>query len=121
MVQEEDDAKKEAAPAPGPGGIATTTQQVSHPFGKGTKLEKAMGFLNKEFKEIREKLDIKLFECGFFKVEKETALDVCQSTIDKLAEDIGMLEKDILSAQAQIEKQETELRKLKSELNAILN
>merc|ERR1719478_776108 len=71
-------------------------------FGKGTKLEKAMNFLNDEFADIQEKLDIKLFECGFFKVEKESALEGVQVDIDKLAEEIGMLEKDIEYAKLQI-------------------
>merc|ERR1719265_501599 len=85
-------------------------------FGKGTKLEKAMNFLNDEFSDVREKMDIKLFECGFFKVEKESALDLVQSDIDRLAEEIGMLEKDIEYAKLQILTQQRELERLQTEL-----
>merc|ERR1719392_5156 len=86
------------------------------PFGKGTILEKAMRFLNSEFKDIREKMDVKLFECGFFKVEKEGALHLVQSDIDRLAEEIGMLEKDIAYAKLMIEAQQRELERLQGEL-----
>merc|ERR1719265_1006309 len=85
-------------------------------FGAGTKLEKAMNFLNDEFSDVREKMDIKLFECGFFKVEKESALELVQDDIDKLAEEIGMLEKDIENAKLQIATQQRELERLQSEL-----
>merc|ERR1719473_63555 len=94
---------KKGAPAPSP-------------FGTGTKLEKAMRFLNNEFKDIREKMDVKLFECGFFKVEKEGALNLVQSDIDRLAEEIGMLEKDIAYAKLMIEAQQRELERLQTEL-----
>merc|ERR1719265_1719514 len=100
---EESDAHASGAPAPSV-------------FGKGTKLEKAMNFLNDEFSDVREKMDIKLFECGFFKVEKESALDLIQSDIDRLAEEIGMLEKDIEYAKLQIATQQRELERLQSEL-----
>merc|ERR1719502_1576260 len=85
-------------------------------FGAGTKLEKAMNFLNDEFSDVREKMDIKLFECGFFKVEKERALELVQSDIDRLAEEIGMLEKDIEYAKLQIATQQRELERLQTEL-----
>merc|ERR1719238_973730 len=86
------------------------------PFGTGTKLEKAMRFLNSEFKDIREKMDVKLFECGFFKMEKEGALHLVQSDIDRLAEEIGMLEKDIAYAKLMIEAEQRELERLQGEL-----
>merc|ERR1719502_618732 len=85
-------------------------------FGAGTKLEKAMNFLNDEFSDVREKMDIKLFECGFFKVEKESTLERVQSDIDRLAEEIGVLEKDIEYAKLQIATQQRELERLQTEL-----
>merc|ERR1719183_1412523 len=75
-----------------------------------------MNFLNDEFADVREKMDIKLFECGFFKVEKESALDMVQADIDKLAEEIGMLEKDIEYAKLMIMTQQRELERLQTEL-----
>jgi len=89
---------------------------IPSPFGKGTKLEKAMRFLNKEFQEIREQMDVKLFECGFYKVEKEGALDLIQADIERLAEEIGMLEKDIAYAKLMIEAEQRELERLQGEL-----
>merc|ERR1719473_1627883 len=110
------------------GTASTNTTAVSHaqggkkgapapsPFGTGTKLEKAMRFLNAEFKDIREKMDVKLFECGFFKVEKEGALHLVQADINRLAEQIGMLEKDIAYAKLMIEAEQRELERLQEEL-----
>ena len=40
-------------------------------------------------------MDVKLFECGFFKVEREETLTRIQAHIDVVAESIGMLEKDV--------------------------
>merc|ERR1719408_890290 len=75
-----------------------------------------MRFLNKELQQYREELDVKLFECGFFKVEKEGALDLIQADIVRLAEEIGMLEKDIAQAKLNIESQQRELERLQGEL-----
>ena len=40
-------------------------------LGAGTPIEKALRFLNAEYKEVYEKLDVILFNCGMYKVEKE--------------------------------------------------
>merc|ERR1719171_2410963 len=79
---------------------------------KADQLTKAMNFLNNEFKQIREKMDVKLFECGFYKVEKVNELDHIQADIYRLAEEITSLEEDIAYAKAQIEQQQQILERL---------
>jgi hypothetical protein len=90
------------------------------PFGAGTKLEKAMNFLNGEFKDIRKKMDVKLFECGFFKVEKVKELNLVVDDIARLAEKITLLEGKISNYQAEIIAEQRNLDKLEMELGEYL-
>merc|ERR1719235_1450130 len=66
---------------------------------------RAMGFINNEIKIVREELDLKLLECGFFKIQKETLLYETQDKLDEIAMDIGLAEAVINACQAEIRKQ----------------
>merc|ERR1719375_2769554 len=89
----------------GSGGI-----QDSKVFGK------AMAFLNEEFKAAREKMDIKLFECGFFKLEKEGLLYETQDTLDQIAQDISLQEATIEKCNGEIEQLMIKLTDIRLEL-----
>merc|ERR1719316_206291 len=77
---------------------------------------KAMAFLNEEFKAAREKMDIKLFECGFFKLEKEGLLYETQDTLDQIAQDISLQEATIEKCNGEIEQLNLSLAKVREEL-----
>merc|ERR1719198_1156443 len=64
--------------------------------------DKAMAFLNEQFKMAREKMDIKLFECGFFKLEKEGLLYEVQDRLDEIAQGISLAEATIEKCQGEI-------------------
>merc|ERR1719217_1877395 len=64
--------------------------------------DKAMAFLNEQFKTAREKMDIKLFECGFFKLEKEGLLYETQDRLDEIAQGISLAEATIEKCQGEI-------------------
>merc|ERR1719424_2358883 len=64
--------------------------------------DKAMAFMNEQFKIAREKFDIKLFECGFFKLEKEGLLYETQDILDEIAQDISLAEATIEKCNGEI-------------------
>merc|ERR1719313_1141031 len=66
---------------------------------------RAMDFINNEIKIVREELDLKLLECGFFKIQKETLLYETQDKLDEIAMDIGLAEAVINACQSEIRKQ----------------
>ena len=68
------------------------------------------------FFDVHETMDIKPVERGFFKAEKESALERIQSDVDRLAVEIGMLEKDIEHEKLQILTQQRELERLQIEM-----
>merc|ERR1719335_419940 len=82
-------------------------------------LGKAMAFLNNEYKTVREKLDIKLLECGFFKLQKEKLLYETQDKLDELAMDMGLAEATMESCQGEIQKQTDIIYQLTVELNEL--
>merc|ERR1719313_2780262 len=67
--------------------------------------DKAMAFINNEYKIVREELDLKLLECGFFKLQKEGLLFETQDKLDELAMDMGLAEATMNACQAEIRKQ----------------
>merc|ERR1719191_2703552 len=77
---------------------------------------KAMAFINGEFMTVREKLDLKLLECGFFKLIKEKLLYETQDKLDELAMDMGLAEATMESCQGEIQKQSDIIANLESEL-----
>merc|ERR1719443_505962 len=66
---------------------------------------KAMAFINGEFMTVREKLDLKLLECGFFKLTKEKLLYDTQDKLDEIAMDMGLAEATMENCQGEIQKQ----------------
>merc|ERR1719265_1219936 len=79
-------------------------------------LTKAMAFINGEYMTVREKLDLKLLECGFFKLIKEKLLYETQDKLDELAMDMGLAEATMESCQGEIQKQQDIIYNLKVEL-----
>merc|ERR1719321_2476089 len=77
---------------------------------------KAMAFINGEFMTVREKLDLKLLECGFFKLIKEKMLYETQDKLDEIAMDMGLAEATMEACQGEIQKQTEILAKLSAEL-----
>merc|ERR1719160_1880269 len=77
---------------------------------------KAMAFINGEYMTIREKLDLKLLECGFFKLIKEKLLYETQDKLDELAMDMGLAEATMESCIGEIQKQTDIIAKLEAEL-----
>jgi len=75
--------------------------------------DRAMAFMNNEMKKVREQMDIKLFECGFFKLEKEGLLYETQDILDEIAMDMGL-------AEAVIEKCSGEIAFLNGEIDTKL-
>jgi hypothetical protein len=65
---------------------------------------------------VREKLDLKLLECGFFKLVKEKLLYETQDKLDELAMDMGLCEATMESCQGEIQKQSDIIYKLEVEL-----
>merc|ERR1719310_1147996 len=89
---------------------------------KPTVFDRAMGFINNEIKIVREELDLKLLECGFFKIQKETLLYETQDKLDEIAMDIGLAEAVINACASEIrtqnefiEERTAVLRKLEKE------
>merc|ERR1719487_424335 len=66
------------------------TQGIMMDNAKSAVFDRAMGFINNEIKIVREELDLKLLECGFFKIQKETLLYETQDKLDEIAMDIGL-------------------------------
>jgi hypothetical protein len=80
---------------------------------------KAMAFINGEYMTVREKLDLKLLECGFFKLVKEKLLYETQDKLDELAMDMGLAEATMESCQGEIQKQQDVIYKLGVELDEL--
>merc|ERR1719310_140779 len=74
-------------------------------FASPSVFDKALAFINNEYKIVREELDLKLLECGFFKLEKEGLLFETQDKLDELAMDMGLAEATMNACQAEIRKQ----------------
>merc|ERR1719265_1275697 len=79
-------------------------------------LTKAMAFINGEYMIVREKIDLKLLECGFFKLTKEKLLYETQDKLDEIAMDMGLAEATMEACQGEIQKQTEILAKLSAEL-----
>merc|ERR1719160_1075871 len=77
---------------------------------------KAMAFINGEYMTVREKLDLKLLECGFFKLIKEKLLYETQDKLDEIAMDMGLCAATMESCQGEIQKQSDIIKKLEIEL-----
>merc|ERR1719160_2160117 len=77
---------------------------------------KAMAFINSEFMTVREKLDLKLLECGFFKLIKEKLLYETQDKLDELAMDMGLAEATMENCIGEIQKQNDIIYTLEVEL-----
>merc|ERR1719191_2390816 len=81
---------------------AVTTHAGLGDLHSSAVFDKAMAFLNEQFKTAREKMDIKLFECGFFKLEKEGLLYETQDRLDEIAQGISLAEATIEKCQGEI-------------------
>merc|ERR1719171_3410195 len=100
---------------------ALTSSQGGGSAGLGSLQEsavfaKAMGFMNTELKAAQEKMDVKLFECGFFKLEKEGLLYETQDVLDEIAQDISLAEATIEKCQGEIGELSSELATKREEL-----
>merc|ERR1719191_2189140 len=80
---------------------------------------KAMAFINGEYMTVREKLDLKLLECGFFKLIKEKLLYETQDKLDELAMDMGLAEATMENCVGEIQKQNDIIYTLTVELNEL--
>merc|ERR1719163_1197585 len=89
-------------------------------LGPGTPIEKAIRFLNAEYKEVYEKLDILLFNCGMYKVEKEGLVADINKDIAALATACGEYVAAIQHSQAMIDQQTVLLAQLNADLDAHL-
>merc|ERR1719265_543459 len=68
---------------------------------------------------VREKLDLKLLECGFFKLIKEKLLYETQDKLDEIAMDIGLAEATMENCIGEIQKQQEIIYQLTKELNEL--
>merc|ERR1719316_1921391 len=80
---------------------------------------KAMAFINGEYMTVREKLDLKLLECGFFKLIKEKLLYETQDKLDEIAMDIGLAEATMENCIGEIQKQQDIIYTLTVELTEL--
>jgi len=78
---------------------------TSSPLADSKVFDKAMAFINNEYKIVREELDLELLECGFFKLQKESVLFETQDKLDSIAMDMGLAEATMNACQAEIQKQ----------------
>merc|ERR1719310_2722224 len=85
-------------------------------FASPSVFDKAMAFINNEYKIVREELDLKLLECGFFKLQNEGLLFETQDKLDELAMDMGLAEATMNACQAEIAKQQDIIEDLSAEL-----
>merc|ERR1719160_470758 len=88
-------------------------------LGKQSTFDKAMAFINHEYKIVREELDLKLLECGFFKLLKEGLLFETQDKLDELAMDMGLAEATMNACQAEIRKQHDHIEVKTMELHKL--
>merc|ERR1719375_2531158 len=99
--------------------VKTRTEEDTHAVGglqRTDSFEKAMAFINGEYMVVREKLDLKLLECGFFKLIKEKLLYETQDKLDELAMDMGLAEATMENCQGEIQKQSDIIANLEIEL-----
>merc|ERR1719473_2409209 len=99
--------------------VKTRTEEETHAVGglqRTDSFEKAMAFINGEYMVVREKLDLKLLECGFFKLVKEKLLYETQDKLDELAMDMGLAEATMENCMGEIQKQKDILYGLTTEL-----
>jgi len=89
-------------------------------LGKGTPIQKAVRFLNAEYKEVYEKLDVLLFQCGMYKVEKEGLVEDINKDIADLASQCGSYVSAIQHSQMIIDQQNVLLAQLNEDLEAHL-
>merc|ERR1719236_75066 len=82
-----------------------SSKQAPTGLGDDRVFNKAMAFINAEYKIVREELDLKLLECGFFKLQKEGLLFETQDKLDELAMDMGLAEATMNACQFEIRKQ----------------
>merc|ERR1719473_908242 len=102
--------------------VKTRTEEETHAVGglqDTSTFGKAMAFINGEYIIIREKLDLKLLECGFFKLIKEKLLYETQDKLDELAMDMGLAEATMENCIGEIQKQTDILYTLTLELNEL--
>merc|ERR1719310_2030159 len=93
-----------------------SSKQTPDNLGDDLVFDKAMAFINAEYKIVREELDLKLLECGFFKLQKEGLLFETQDKLDELAMDMGLAEATMNACQAEIRKQNDIIEVLMAEL-----
>merc|ERR1719456_981777 len=86
-------------------------------LGAGTPIEKANRFLNAEYKEVYEKLDIILFNCGMYKVEKEGLVADINKDIIDLATACGEYVAAIQHSQMIIDQQNALMAQLNYDLD----
>lgn len=80
-------------------------------------LDKAMAFINEELVSVREEMDLKLFECGFYKVEKEGILYQTQDLLDELAMDISLADATVENAKKEIEQFQRDIDMKQAEID----
>merc|ERR1719191_1301554 len=102
--------------------VKTRTEGETHSVGglqDTSTFGKAMAFINGEYMIVREKLDLKLLECGFFKLIKEKLLYETQDKLDELAMDMGLAEATMENCMGEIQKQSDIIFHLTVELNEL--
>jgi len=102
--------------------VKTRTEDETHSVGglqDTSTFGKAMAFINGEYMIVREKLDLKLLECGFFKLIKEKLLYETQDKLDELAMDMGLAEATMENCIGEIQKQTDIIFHLTTELNEL--
>merc|ERR1719262_835021 len=90
-------------------------------FADSKVFDKAMAFINNEYKIVREELDLKLLECGFFKIQNEGLLFETQDKLDELAMDMGLAEATMNACQAEIRKQNDHIELKTFELHKLVS
>merc|ERR1719409_443326 len=99
--------------------LRSTVKQAPTGLGDDRVFDKAMAFINAEYKIVREELDLKLLECGFYKLQKESLLFETQDKLDELAMDMGLAEATMNACQAEITKQNDHIDVKTAELNKL--
>merc|ERR1719473_448242 len=120
--QESDDARALIPPASLRSLVKTQSDSDVHAAGglsDNSVFGKAMAFINGEYMTVREKLDLKLLECGFFKLIKEKLLYETQDKLDELAMDMGLAEATMENCIGEIQKQTDILYNLEKELREL--
>lgn len=85
---------------------------------ESVSIQKANRYLNAEYKEVCEKLDVILLNCGMYKVEKEDLVDSSNKDIVSLDTAVGEYIAAIHHSQSVIDQQNSLLEKLHSNLDA---